>query len=171
MSKHYQFEFDMCSVTHPSLKFKWRVRSRVPFLFVCFKGRSGCRRHPLCLMNQIRICRVPQGTAEQDVLYSGLEYLFQKRTCNLGSVLKKQALAADKLEIFLEFQTWAGKAVHIKFNVGYWVSTYKGYHNISWNWKENKSKFDFKNGLALLCSARFCETEFLSFLVFEEWVR
>ena len=74
-------------------------------------------------MYRIRICKVPQGTAEHDVLCSGLEYLFQKRTCNLGSVLKKQALAADKLEIFLEFQTWAGKAVHIKFNVGYWVST------------------------------------------------
>ena len=35
-------------------------------LFVCFKGRNGCRTHPLCLTNQIRICRVPQGTAMHD---------------------------------------------------------------------------------------------------------
>ena len=31
-----------------------------PLLFVCFKGRSECRRPPLCLTKQIRICRVPQ---------------------------------------------------------------------------------------------------------------
>ena len=72
-----------CCVIHRGLAiryFPWRGKKSyqvsyyqsstfLPFVastnssFVCFKGRSGYRglpRFPCCLMNQIRVCRVPQ---------------------------------------------------------------------------------------------------------------